>query len=516
MNTFGFFLLLAALKRSFDVEDADEVPACSLPSSLSAPVSPLPFHSFLNRSRPGEARDRSGPSPSSAFNNNSSAPVTHQSRVRSAPRPGPKARHLGSSLSFDRGTATKPATHNNGSPVIRASSFQSRSNPNGSTLLSGPASDNDSFRSSTSSLEYPGGVGASLNLSKPGFYSSVSPREDLHLPKYPEQAPEENENFGHKLHLQKFFSYGNVFHSERDQGSGIVLGAPGPRASNHCSMPVLDLQMRDVEGGKACAHGGRGGDQMSPSLRHSNANWNGRHPKAPAFGEEGYGAIRNHHQQNVPQVLNVPQLKVRETPRLNKFPLDLEALVSGTSTNQVHESSISPHQAKAPSRSGVDPVCHPNPPPTSVRPPASLSALESACGALASSFQQCYVSATPGPRTASQEPGAGPLACSLLALSADHGPQTQISPGHPDVPNRSSSSVLASDRCTYPRRDAAGQAGDSVGSILQRIASFSLHAPPGAAPARARCRPAQSDAGPASPPDLQPRWRKDGKHHKGT
>lgn len=501
-----FFLLLAALKRSFDNEDADDVPPFSLPSSLSAPVSPLPSHLLHNCNNPSEGRDISSLSPSLAFNNNSLGPATHHSHISSSPQPVLKTRNLSSSLSFNRGTAIKPAIHNNGSSVIRASSFQSTFNPNGFSLLSGPGSDNDSLHSSTSSLEYSGGVGASLTLSKRGFYPSVSPQEAFHLPQFPQQAPKENENFGHKLHLKKFSSYGNVFHSEMDQGSGIRLGAPGPRGSNHCSMPSLDLQIREVEGGKACTHGGRGGDQMSPSLRPSNANWNGCHVNAAAYQEEGYVGIRNYHQQNVPQMLKVPQLKVKETPRLNKFPLDLDALVSGTSVNKFHGRSMNPHQP--PSRSSVDP----NLLSTSVSSSASLSSLESSSDVLASSFQHSNLFVSPRSPTPSQDPIAGPRACSPVALSTDHWPQTEMSPGHQEVPNWSSSDVLPSD----PLRDAEDEAGDSVGSILQRIASFSLHAKPVAIPVRAQYQPAQSDVGSSSPPDIEPRWRQEVKKQKGT
>lgn len=510
-----FFLLPAALKRSFDAEDADDVPPFSLPSCLSAPVSPLPSHSFLNHNTPSEGRDRSSLSPSLAFNNNNNnslGPAAHHSCISSSPTPVLKTPNLSSSLSFNWGTAIKPAVHNNGSSAIRASSFQSRFNPNSFSLLSGPGSDNDSLHSSTSSLEYSGGVGASLTLSKPGLCPSVSPQEEFHLPQFPQQAPEGNENFGHKLHLKKFSSYGNVFHSEMDQGS---LGAPGPRGSNHSSMPSLDLQIRDVDGGQACTQWGRGGDQMSPGLRHSNASWNGRHVNAAAYGEEGYGGIRNYHPQNVPQMLKVPQLKVKETPRLNKFPLDLDALVSSTSANQVQGRSMSPHQPKPPPRSAVEPLHHPNPLSTFVSSSASLSSLESSSDALASSFQHSHGSVSPRSPTPSQDPIPGPKACSPLAISTDHRPQTEMCPGHQEVPNRSSSDVLPSGRSIYPLQDPEGEAGESVSSILQRIASFSLHATPDAIPGRARYPPAQSDAGSLSSPDMEPRWRQEVKKQKG-
>lgn len=486
------------------------MPPFSLPSSLSAPVSPLPSHSFLNHNAPSEGRDRSSLSPSLAFNNNNNnsvGPAAHHSCISSSPRPVLKTPNLSSSLSLNWGTAVKPAVHNNGSSVVRASSFQSRFNPNGFSLLSGPGSDNDSLHSSTSSLEYSSGVGASPTLSKPGLYPSVSPQEEFHLPQFPQQVQEGNENFGHKLHLKKFSSYGNVFHSEMDQAS---LGAPGPRGGNHSSMPSLDLQIRDVDGGKACTHLGRPGDQMSPGPRQGNAGWNGRHVPAAAYGEEGYGGIRNYHQQNVPQMLKVPQLKVKETPRLNKFPLDLDALVSSTSANNVQGRSMSPHQPKPPPRSAVDPLSHHNPLSTLVSSSASLNSLEGSPGALASSFQHSYSSGSPRSPTPSRDPTTGPKACSPVARSTAHRPQTEISP------NRSSSDVLPNDRSIYPLQDPEGEAGDSVSSILQRIASFSLPAAPEAIPGGARYPPAQSNAGSLSPPAIEPRWRQEAKNQKGT
>lgn len=457
------------------------MPPFALPSSLSAPVSPLSSHSFLSRIHPSEGRDRSSLSPSLTFNNNNNnnslAPAAQRSCISSSPRPVVKSRHLSSSLSFNRGTAVKPAVHNNGSSVMRASSFQGRANPSASSLLRGPGSDNDSLHSSTSSLEYSGGV------SKATLCPSVSPQEEFYLPQVPQQAPQQNENFGHQLHLKEFSSYGNVFHSAMDQGPGIRLAPPGPRGGNHCSMPSLDLQLHD---------GGRGRDQMFPGLGHGNANWNGRHVNAASFGEDGYGGIRNDLQQKLPHTPKAPQLKVKvkETQRLNKFPLDLEALVSGTSATKVQEGSLSPHQPAPPPRSGGDPLHR---------------RLESSSDVLASSFQRSTVSVSPRSPTPSQDAVPGPPSCSP---STHHRPQTEVPPGHREEPTRPSSSV-------HPLGDTEGGAGDSIGSILQRIASFALHAPRVDAPVQARYQPAQSDAGSSSPPDIQPRWRQEVKNQKG-
>lgn len=407
----------------------------------------------------------------------------------------------------------KPALHNNGSSVTRASSFQSRLNPNGLSLLTGPGSDNDSLHSSTSSLEYSGGVGGSLTLSKPGLYPSISLQEEYHLPQFLRQTPEENENFGNKLHLKKFSSFGNVFHSEMDQVSGIRLGVPEPRGINHCSMPSLDLQIRDGEGGMSNMHRGRGGDQMSPGLRHGNANWNGRHVNATASGEE-YCGIRNYHQPKATQMLKAPQPKVKEAPRLNKFPLDLDNLVNSTfatSAVKAQGRSTSPHQPKSPPRSSVDHVRHPNLPSASVSSSASLSSLES------SSDAHPCPPVSPRSPTQLREPVPGPPACSPAAPSADQKPQTEISPVYQVslVSDQSSSDGLPSDTPNHSLRDVEGEVRDSVGSILQRIASFSLHATPDAVPFGSQHKPGQGDAGPSSPPDIKPTWKQEVKKQKG-
>lgn len=482
-------------------------------------MSPSPSHSFLNLNSPSEGRDRSGLSPSLAFNNNSSA--AHRPHIRSDPSPMLKSRNVSSSLSFNRGTTIKPAIHNNGSSVIRASSFQSRSNPNGFSPLTGPGSDNDSLHSSTSSLEYSGSLGGPLTLSKPGVYPRISPQEEYHLSQFLPQTPEENENFGNKLHLKKFSSYGNVFHSEMEQRSGIRLGVPDPRGINHCSMPSLDLQICDGEGGMVNVQRGKGGNQMSPGLRHGNANWNGRHINATNYGEEGCCGVRNYHQQKVTQMVKAPQLKAKETPRLNKFPLDLDSLVNSTSATsavKVQERSMSPHQPKSPPKSSGDHLYHPNLPSTSVSSSASLSSLESSSETLPLAFQHSYPSASPHSPTPSQDPTTGPPVCSPVALSTNQGPQAEITVVHQEAPlvsNESSPSGVPSDASIHSLRDTEGEARDSVGSILQRIASFSLHATPDIIPVRTQPQPVQSDAGLSQPPDTKPRWKQGVRKQKG-
>lgn len=443
--------------------------------------------------------------PSLAFNNNNNSLVSaaHHSHISSNPSPILKPCNLSSSLSFNQATMIKPAIHK---PHSRASSFQSRLNPNG--LLNWPGNDNDSLHSSTSSLEYSGSVGGCHSPSKPAF-----PEEEYHLPQFPQLPPEKNENFEDKLQPKKFSSFGNISHSEKDQDSGIRLGVSHPSGVNHCSMTSLDLQIPDEEGGLANMHRGRGGDRMSPNIRHNNANWNGRHVNATAYGEEGYCGTRNHHQQKVTQMLKVSHLKVKETPRLNKFPLDLDSLVNSTSAIKVHGQSMSPHQPKPPPMSSVDHLYHPNPPSTSVSASASLSSLESSSDM---SFQHSYLSLFPCSLTPSQDTIKGPPACS--PLSTEQGPQTKISlayQGVPSVANQSGSYSLQGNKSNLSLGDVESEASDSVGSILQRIASFSQHATPDIIQAGIQYKLMQSDAGLASPSDTKPRWKQEVKKQKG-
>ncbi|XP_034567688.1 uncharacterized protein LOC117832600 [Notolabrus celidotus] len=150
-----------ALKRSFDVEDVEALPAFSTDSPSSTLVSPSSSHFFHIHNKVSEGQGGGSLSPSLAFTgNNSLGSTSHHSNISlgSKPSQGLKSHTIGS-LSFNRGTTIKPAIHNNGSSVTRAASFQSRLNPSGCSMFSGPGSDNDSLHSSTSSLEYTGGVG---------------------------------------------------------------------------------------------------------------------------------------------------------------------------------------------------------------------------------------------------------------------------------------------------------------------------------------------------------------------
>nr|XP_034987103.1 septin-12 isoform X3 [Zootoca vivipara] len=195
-----------ALKRSFDMEDAEEVPL--------GPSPPGVIHSTGN----GEGK-RLGP------------PIqpTYQAHISLSSSPSPahspilKSR-IGSSLSFNRGTTHPPRA--NGTNLNRVSSFQTRLNPNGLSSSLGPESNNESFHSSSSSLECP--------VASKGPRSSTQQSESLgigasHLP-----SPI----------LKKFSSYGNVFHAEVGRPIRQVSKATG----NHSSLPSLDLHIAEDQG----------------------------------------------------------------------------------------------------------------------------------------------------------------------------------------------------------------------------------------------------------------------------
>ncbi|KAL7378626.1 hypothetical protein ABVT39_016514 [Epinephelus coioides] len=480
-----------ALKRSFDIEDVDDLPSFSSATPISSPVSPSSSHFFLNHNKASEGLGGGGQSPSLAFNNNNSLGSTaHHSRISLSSNPSPvlKSRSVVSSLSFNRGTMNKSAIYNNGSSVTRAASFQSRLNPNSYSILSGPGSDNDSLHSSTSSLEYSGGGGGALPLTKLGSYPSPPPQGDYHRtqPQPPHQHREGSAHMGSNPNLKKFSSHGSVFPSEMEQGPGLMLGAPEPWGANHGSMPSLDLQITDGEGGMVSMQRGGGGgggiSRMSPGLRYAsaNANWNGRIHNTDSFGEEVYCGPQNHCQQQGPQVLKAPQPKAKETSRLNKFPLDLDSLVSstsGTSPTKAQGASMSPTPPKPPPRSTGNLQHHASPPSTLASPSASLSSLDSSSDTMRLSLHHPFLPLSLRTPTPSQGSIPVPeMSCSSGPFSPAQSPQLEILPGPqvvqvvPSLPNPTSP---RSPRAVWSVKDGPGDSGDSVGSILQRIASFS-------------------------------------------
>ncbi|XP_039587671.1 collagen alpha-1(III) chain-like [Passer montanus] len=160
-----------ALKKSFEAEDGDEAPGSLLSSGES--------HQPLQRGHPPRLGGGPGPSP--------------------VPSPVLRSR-LGTGLATGRA---------NGTGIARAASFQSRQ-----ALATGPGSDGESQRSSSSSLESPAPTGPPQ---APGSPPAASPG------------------------LKKVPSHGCVFPVELDHP---LRGA----AASHGSLPALDLHIAEEPG----------------------------------------------------------------------------------------------------------------------------------------------------------------------------------------------------------------------------------------------------------------------------
>ncbi|XP_034450398.1 uncharacterized protein sept12 isoform X1 [Hippoglossus hippoglossus] len=451
-----------ALKRSFEIEEVDDIPPFSA-SPISSPISHPSSHFFLNHNKATEGKSGDGQSSSLAFNNNNLDSTAHHSctSLNSNPSPVLKSRTVVNSLSFNRGTMNKPAVHHNGSSVARASSFQSKLNPKSYSMFSGPGSDNDSLHSSSSSLEYSGGGGVALPLNKLGSYPSPPPQGEYHRTQPPQQQLGGVANLVSNYSMKKFSSHGSVFHTEMDRGSGMMLGGPHPRGMNLGSMPTLDVQICDGGGGIV------GGGRVSRGLSNANANanWNG-HP-------------HNDTSVVVPKVLKSPQPKVKEIPRLNKFPLDLDSLVSSTSTSPAKAQAGSMNPKPTP-RSTRGIPHYTSPPPTSASPSASLNSLDSTSDTLSLSQHNPLLLFSPcSPKPLQGSVPNPEMSCSRVPLTPTQSPKLEVITGPQPVqmvaflPSPYSSSSPSSPRATRPLEDCAGDTRDSVGSILQRIASFS-------------------------------------------
>nr|XP_033819080.1 septin-12 isoform X3 [Geotrypetes seraphini] len=212
-----------ALKRSFDIEDVDD-PELSPSSSLNSPY--IPSSAGMSLTGSGESRRSSG----------SHQPVyqTHISiSSNSSPAHSPVLKtRISSSLSFNRGTIQ--IAKSNGSTrsnLTRVSSFQTRLNPNGFSML-GPGSDSESLHSSTSSLECQ--PATKLIASVRSSQSPLGqPESNIRISKISSPV------------LKKFSSHGSVFHSEIERpGAGLV-----PMTNvNHNSLPSLDLHIAEDQG----------------------------------------------------------------------------------------------------------------------------------------------------------------------------------------------------------------------------------------------------------------------------
>ncbi|CAG5898400.1 unnamed protein product [Menidia menidia] len=465
-----------ALKRSFDTEDGDDIPSFSSNSPVSTPVSPSSCHFFLNHSKAKEDKGEGDQPPSFAFNNNNSMGSVPHSRIRLSSNPSPniKTRTVGSSLSFNRGTMNKPVIHNNGSSVTRAASFQSRLNPTICSPLSGPGSDNDSLHSSTSSLEYSSGVGYTLPLNKLTYHSPPSQRE------YRGSQVQQPQRY-HEANIKKFSPLGNILKSI-NQGQGTMMGMTEPQEMNHGSTTVIDFQIPNDGTGAMEMQRGGGEGRLSPGMKYvdANANWNGMLHNVSYFGESG---SKTASPQQGTHILKSPPAKAKGTPRLNKFPLDLDSLVNSISTTSPTKAEgdyLSGDAPRRPPQSSSNPQHHISPTSTAASSSASLSSLDSSSE---TPFRPYNYTHSP-PSSSSPFPSQGTISspkmsCSPVPLSPTGSRHLGISSGSPVVqmaPNPHSPSSLSSTsspRVTRPLEGGKYEAKDSVDLILQRIASFS-------------------------------------------
>ncbi|XP_059411299.1 septin-9-like isoform X1 [Carassius carassius] len=396
-----------ALKRSFDIDDVNEIPTFSPTTSVTSPISQS---SILNKTN-----DVRSPG------NQVSPPYCSRISISCSPVQSPVMRNrMVSSLSFNRGTMGKP-TINANTGINRAASFQNKFNPNGFTLSSGPGSDNDSLHSSSSSLEYQ----ASSKLCS---YTSP-PQSPVGVGEFKAQR------LGSPA-LKKFSSHGNVFHSELE---GPLVIQTEPMSISHGSMPSLDFQMETAGMRRVISPGSRftnTGPQWSP---HNIQN-------SSTFARDSS--------------INSQSPRLKDPIRLNKFPLDLDNLVFKSHT----ESSGAP---KPPPRFHM----LSNSPTVSASPSASISNMDSTDLPMAhnNNIIEKTESITP--------PGAIPvpnISESPVPLSPAQTPQfnmvskpqvVQVAPALPSLSGRIEiSNDVDQDNI---------HAKETVGSILQRIASFS-------------------------------------------
>lgn len=504
------------MKRSFDIDDVDDIPAFSPSSSVvTSPMSPSST-SLLNKTNES---NRSGGVLQSSNHHVSSSP--YRSRigvVGSSPAQSPvvqKSRMV-SSLSFNRGTTGKPAIHAS-TGINRAASFQNKFNPNGfNTSSSGLGSDNDSLHSSSSSLEYQASS-SKLSLSSSAYTSPPqSPMGGGLMGEYKHQHQQQHHHVNINTStspvpvLKKFSSHGNVFHSGELENPLVIPTEPiGMGHITHGSMPSLDFQMGESGGGgggvrRMVSPGGSrfgnvGAVQVLPAgWQNNNNNVLPLHQRQPGQNMGPYSPPT--HQRSP---------KPREQAKLNKFPLDLDSLVVGNKQQQQQVVEVAPVAPKPPPRSFLPRSSSPS---TSASPSASISSLDSTDLSVVhphiqnqhqppsnSSNNNHHNNNNNGesnnnnnkrepmsPPPPPYSPGAMPVprvSPSPVPLSPAQTPKfnlasqpqvVQLSPvtAAPAVPPFSMSMAAHDDTANEADLED-NQARESVGSILQRIASFS-------------------------------------------
>ncbi|XP_043945236.1 uncharacterized protein LOC122816479 isoform X2 [Protopterus annectens] len=301
-----------ALKRSFDVEDVDEIPSFSTTSPLNSPFSSDPSSNIPDKRSETYITPISGQPPYQSR-------VTFSSNTSPLQSPVMKPK-ISSSLSFNRGITKMARTNGNaGIGLNRVSSFQSRINPNG-FLSSCPTSDSDSLHSSTSSLEYQ----ATNRLA----FLPISPEITM------SQAASgiKISNISNPV-LKKFSSHGNMLYSDNGQSLRLTENS----TMNHISLPSLDLHIAEDNSKEVIS--------FSNTTSQPSPTWN---------------SASSVHYQEVIAPIQVPNSKILEkeasffspeniclsflnsksrqeqpSMKLNKFPLNLDSLET-----KVHDNSV--------------------------------------------------------------------------------------------------------------------------------------------------------------------------------
>lgn len=321
--------------------------------------------------------------------------------------------------------------------------------------------------------------------------------------------PPQKQYYGSKLNwpqqreanIEKFSSYRSVSRSEVNQGHELMLDIKEPPSLNHDPMSVLDIQLpgerklgipRDAECG-----------MMSPGIKFVDANFNWNGLRSGNSFEAGGSKEVSQQQLRSPKY---PQHKAKETPRLNKFPLDLDSLVSSispTSPAKPELGSMSP-KISTHSQQSINDLqnYNPSPPSTAASPSASLSSLDSSSDTPVRPYKYQRSPISPSSPVPSHHPitvlekSCSPVPFSSAKdLQMDYFSHSQVKNMVSNLQSQLSSS--STSRAVGSLQDDKCDDKESVELILQRIALFSWPATTDTTtgPAFQTSKSAQSTAG---------------------
>lgn len=452
------------------MEDIPSIPtasAVSVPASSSSPNCSINYDKASGKPKAVQSL----PFTFSNNKNNNQRAKTHDSQNTQSSNStlAPKSHNLIGSLSFNRGNTSKPSIHNHSASVIRAASFQGRSNPHNYSTGTEQGSDNDSLYSSSSSLDCTAGWG-SITPTKPGLHLGHLTQKGYNHTKSPTFPQHLNKDID--PNPRKSSSHGTVFNSEMSDMFGMKV----PRPVNTDFVPSFDLQ---CQGG-----GGMVDVQCGRNHKYTTANFslNGDIQNAGFLGEEVHTCSKNYKQQ---EPVTFKLLKSRtqgtSTRRLNKFPLDLESLVSGppsiAPSTEAQKESLKPQHPKL-SWSCSDSQNQISPPSTSVSPSASLSSLDSSSDTpppLALHYPFLPFVAPSSSSSTSLKPAILPEICySPLAMCrAQTSLKQQIPTGLQDGASKPPQHPLTHGP-SQSIEDRPSDAQNGSGSVTQSTASFSM------------------------------------------